>query len=95
MRYSFKNKGTCSVQVAFDIEDGIIRNVEFLGGCHGNAQGISGLAEGRNAREVAELIKGIRCGFKKTSCPDQLSRAIEQALAESAVTDESSAKQDK
>jgi len=89
MRYTFKNKGTCSVQVAFDIEEGIIRNVEFLGGCNGNTQGISRLAEGRNAREVADLIKGIRCGHKKTSCPDQLSRAIEQALAETAATAES------
>lgn len=86
MRYTFKNKGTCSAQVAFDIEDGIIKNVEFFGGCHGNLQGISRLAEGRNAREVAELIRGIRCGFKKTSCPDQLSLAIEKALSEAAPT---------
>ncbi|HOK44127.1 MAG TPA: TIGR03905 family TSCPD domain-containing protein [Thermoclostridium caenicola] len=89
MRYTFKNKGTCSAQVTFDIEDGIIRNVEFLGGCNGNLQGISRLAEGRSAKEVAALIKGIRCGFKKTSCPDQLSLAIEKALSEVASTDES------
>lgn len=89
MRYTFRNKGTCSVQVSFDIDDGIIRNIEFLGGCNGNLQGISKLAEGRNAREVASLIKGIRCGYKKTSCPDQLSRAIEQALAEAAPADAS------
>lgn len=94
MRYTFKNRGTCSVQVSFDIEDGILKNVEFLGGCNGNCQGISRLAEGRDAKEVASLIRGIRCGHKKTSCPDQLSRAIEQALAESAPAGGSMGKQD-
>lgn len=80
MRYVHKNNGTCSLQVTFDIEDDIIRNIVFHGGCNGNALGISKLAEGRNAREVAEMIKDIRCGFKKTSCPDQLSKAIQEAL---------------
>lgn len=70
------------MQVSFEIEDGIIKNIIFHGGCNGNAQGISKLAEGRDAREVAAAIKSIRCGFKDTSCPDQLSIAIEKALEE-------------
>lgn len=80
MRYVHKNIGTCSLQVSFDIEDGIIKNITFHGGCDGNAQGISKLAEGRNAKEVLAMIKDIRCGHKKTSCPDQLAKAIDEAL---------------
>jgi hypothetical protein len=95
MRYTFRNKGTCSVQVSFDIENGILKNVEFLGGCNGNLKGISKLCEGRSAREVADIIKGIRCGQKRTSCPDQLARAIEKALAEAAAADEAAANEDK
>lgn len=95
MRYTFRNKGTCSVQVSFDIENGILKNVEFLGGCNGNLKGISKLCEGRSAREVADIIKGIRCGQKRTSCPDQLARAIDKALAEAAAADEAAANEDK
>lgn len=80
MKYIHKNAGTCSLEVSFEIEGGIIRNIVFNGGCNGNAQGISRLAEGRDARDVAEAIRNIRCGHKKTSCPDQLSKAIEEAL---------------
>jgi uncharacterized protein (TIGR03905 family) len=82
MKFVHKNAGTCSTQVEFEIEAGIIKHIQFRGGCNGNMQGISRLAEGRNAKEVAEIIKGINCGFKKTSCPDQLARAIEEALGE-------------
>ena len=82
MHKHFKTKGTCSVYIDFDLEDGVLHNVEFTGGCNGNLKGISRLVEGRSAAETAEILKGTLCGFKGTSCPDQLSRAIEQALAE-------------
>lgn len=80
MKYTYKTKGTCSQKITFDIEDGIVRNVEFLGGCSGNTQGLARLAEGRDASELIELLSGIRCGFKPTSCPDQLAKALSEAL---------------
>lgn len=83
MKYVHKLNGTCSTQVEFEIEDGKLVNVKFRGGCNGNAQGISRLVEGRSAQEVAVIIRGIHCGFKKTSCPDQLAKAIEEALGQS------------
>jgi uncharacterized protein (TIGR03905 family) len=76
----YKTHGTCSSQIAFDLEDGRIHNVRFTGGCHGNLQGISALVEGMDAREAISRLEGIRCGFKPTSCPDQLARALKQAL---------------
>ena len=81
MRYTHTNKGTCSTQVSFDLNDGIITNVSYVGGCNGNLQGVSRLVEGQKAEEVLGRLKGIRCGVKPTSCPDQLARAIEEALA--------------
>ena len=81
MRYTHKNKGTCSTQVSFDLNDGIITNVSYVGGCNGNLQGVSRLVEGQKAEDVLERLKGIRCGVKPTSCPDQLAQAIEEALA--------------
>ncbi len=81
MRYTHKNKGTCSTQVSFDLNDGIITNVSYVGGCNGNLQGVSRLVEGQKAEDVLERLKGIRCGMKSTSCPDQLAHAIEEALA--------------
>ncbi|MBQ1948454.1 MAG: TIGR03905 family TSCPD domain-containing protein [Clostridia bacterium] len=80
MKYTYKTKGTCSQKITFDIEDGVVRNVEFLGGCSGNTQGLARLAEGRDASELIELLSGIRCGFKPTSCPDQLAKALSEAL---------------
>lgn len=80
MKYTYKTKGTCSQKITFDLEDGIVRNVEFLGGCSGNTQGLARLAEGRDASELIELLSGIRCGFKPTSCPDQLAKALSEAL---------------
>lgn len=80
--YQYRTKGTCSRMIRFDIQDGKLRHVEFEGGCHGNTQGLSVLLEGQPAAEAAAKLKGIRCGFKDTSCPDQLARAIEQALAQ-------------
>lgn len=80
MTYKHDNKGTCSAQVQFDIELGKIHNVKFNGGCNGNLSGIGALIEGMDAFEAMKKLKGIRCGYKTTSCPDQLSRAIEEVL---------------
>lgn len=80
MKYTFYTSGTCSQQIDFEIEDGKLRNVMFTGGCHGNLQGIARLVEGMDCNEVIAKLEGIRCGFKATSCPDQLSRAIKEAM---------------
>lgn len=76
MQFEHKNKGTCSHVIRFEMEDNIIKNVQFLGGCHGNLQGIGRLVEGMHADEVIERLQGVRCGMKDTSCPDQLAKAI-------------------
>ena len=81
MQYEYKTKGTCSQRILFEIEDGIVHNVTYIGGCHGNLQGISRLVEGMAVTDVIERIKGIRCGMKPTSCPDQLATALEEAIA--------------
>lgn len=83
MKYSYRTKGTCSSQISFELNDGIITNISFTGGCNGNLQGISRLVDGMKADEAMKKLSGIRCGFKNTSCPDQLARAIEAALCES------------
>ena len=80
MNYTYKTSGTCSRQITFDLEDGKIKNVEFLGGCNGNLKGIAAVVEGMEATEAIERLAGITCGFKNTSCPDQLSRALTEAL---------------
>lgn len=82
MIYQYIPRGVCSQRMIIELEDGIIKNVRVIGGCNGNLQGISRLVEGMSAREAIEKLKGIRCGFKSTSCPDQLSIALEQALAQ-------------
>ena len=79
MQYEYKTKGTCSQRILFDIEDGKVYNVTYLGGCHGNLQGISRLVEGMPVEEVIEKVQGIRCGMKPTSCPDQLAKALSEA----------------
>lgn len=76
MQFEHRNKGTCSQAVRFELEDNKLKHVEFLGGCHGNLQGIAKLVEGMDADEVVKRLRGIRCGMKKTSCPDQLADAI-------------------
>ena len=81
MQYEYKTKGTCSQRILFDIEDGKVKNVQFIGGCNGNLQGISKLVEGMAADEVIERLKGIHCGMKPTSCPDQLATALTEALS--------------
>ncbi len=80
MTHSYKTRGTCSRQIDFEIDNGIVKNVSFFGGCNGNLKGIGTLVEGRPAEEVIELLKGMKCGFKNTSCPDQLALALEKAL---------------
>ncbi|MCI1722366.1 MAG: TIGR03905 family TSCPD domain-containing protein [Lachnospiraceae bacterium] len=77
----YKTKGTCSQLINFDITDGKVHNVKFIGGCSGNLQGIGRLVEGMEVSECIEKLKGIRCGFKSTSCPDQLAKALEEASA--------------
>jgi len=77
----YVTSGTCSRMVVLDIEDGIITDCKFVGGCAGNTLGIASLVKGMEAQHAAEKLKGIRCGFKSTSCPDQLAKAIEEALA--------------
>lgn len=81
MTYTFKTKGVCSQQMQVEIdEEGIIRELQVLGGCHGNLQGIAALVRGMSAREAMERLQGIRCGFKNTSCPDQLARNLQKIL---------------
>ena len=82
MEYVYKTKGTCSSQIRFDIDEGIITNVRFLGGCNGTLKGISSLVEGMSVSEIQNKLKGIKCGFKGTSCPDQLALAVTAALEE-------------
>ena len=76
----YKTKGTCSTQIDIEVEDGIIKSVAFTNGCNGNLQGVSRLVEGMKAEDAISKLRGIKCGFKSTSCPDQLSYAIEQAM---------------
>nr|PZM88155.1 MAG: TIGR03905 family TSCPD domain-containing protein [[Clostridium] cellulosi] len=80
---NYTTKGVCSRRIHIVIEDGIITKVSFEGGCHGNTQGVSRLVEGMKVEDVIKRLKGIKCGFKDTSCPDQLATALEEALANS------------
>ncbi len=82
MTYTYFPKGTCSKQMEVELEDGVIRDVRVLGGCSGNLQGIMSLLRGMKADEAVEKLRGIRCGAKATSCPDQLSIALTKALEE-------------
>ena len=80
--YEYITKGVCSRKIDFDIENGIVKNVKFLGGCSGNTQGISKLVEGMDARAVSTRLKGLNCNGRGTSCPDQLAIAISKAINE-------------
>ena len=80
MKFNYRTQGTCARSISFDLEDGIVKNISFEGGCNGNLKGIAALAEGKKADEIIESLKGIRCGFKSTSCPDQFAQALEEAL---------------
>ena len=80
--YTYYPKGTCSKQMEVDLEDGVIKDVRVLGGCNGNLQGISRLVEGMEPAEAIRRLRGIRCGMKPTSCPDQLAQALKEAQAQ-------------
>lgn len=77
----YKTQGTCSRMIHVEIDDGIVKKVVFTGGCNGNTQGISKLVVGMKAEDVVRLLRGTDCGGRGTSCPDQLARAIEKAMA--------------
>ena len=76
MQYTYKTKGTCSQMITFDVNDNIVSNVQFFGGCNGNLKGIAKLVEGMNIDEVIARVEGVKCGMKSTSCPDQLAQAL-------------------
>lgn len=78
MKYTYTPRGVCSRQMEIDVEDGIVKDLKVIGGCNGNLQGISKLVKGMKIEEVIERLKGIDCGGKGTSCPDQLARALEE-----------------
>ena len=91
MAYQYRPRGVCSQGITVELEDGRVKNVRFVGGCSGNTQGVSRLVEGMPAEEAVRRLSGIRCGMKATSCPDQLARAIREAMAEAASPAESGA----
>lgn len=78
MHYTYKTSGTCSTQIDFDIKDDRLYNVSYTGGCNGNLKAIASLVEGEKVDTVISKLKGITCGFKKTSCGDQLAKALEE-----------------
>ena len=82
MTFSYRPTGVCSTMIDLELEDGIIQSVRFTGGCNGNLQGISRLVEGMGAQDAIEKLQGIQCGWKPTSCPDQLSKALAAAMKE-------------
>ncbi len=81
MDYTYKTKGTCSQLIQFEITDNKVYNVQFVGGCSGNTQGVARLIEGMDVNEVISRLDGIRCGFRPTSCPDQLATALKQVMS--------------
>ena len=88
MKFDYYPRGVCSRKMTFDVENGIVKELKVEGGCSGNLQGISKLVVGMPAKDAIARLRGIRCGFKPTSCPDQLSIALEKALeAETAGAD--------
>jgi uncharacterized protein (TIGR03905 family) len=80
MKYSFRTRGVCARNITFDLEDGIVKDVSFMGGCNGNLKAISKLIEGMDAQKVIEILKGNDCGGRGTSCADQLAIALEEAM---------------
>lgn len=83
MQYSYKTKGTCSQQIQFDIDGDVISNIEFIGGCPGNLKAISTLVDGWTVEKIEDYLLGITCGYKSTSCSDQLAHAVREAYEES------------
>jgi len=80
MQYTYTTRGTCSREILFEIEDGKLKNVTFIGGCNGNLKGIGSLVEGMEVEEIISRLEGTTCGMKSTSCPDQLAQALKMAL---------------
>lgn len=80
MVYRYKTKGTCSMYIDVEVEGNVLKNAEFYGGCNGNLQGISALVSGHTYDEIKDKLSGIKCGYKATSCPDQLVKAMEEAM---------------
>ena len=85
MEFHFKPQGVCSKGIDIELDGDIIKSVKFTGGCNGNTQGVAALAQGMTVEEYVKRCKDIKCGFKKTSCPDQLARALEEALMTASV----------
>lgn len=83
MEFNYKTQGTCSSMIRVVLDGDIVREVAFTGGCHGNLQGVSKLVVGLTVDQVEEKLRGIRCGFKSTSCPDQLAIAVRKAYEKS------------
>ncbi len=79
-KYIHQNKGVCSSAVEFEVNDGILRNVHFVGGCNGNTTGIGKLVEGMEIHDVIDRLQGVKCGMRATSCPDQLATALKAYL---------------
>lgn len=79
MTYTYKTRGTCSSQITFDIDGDVVTNIRFTGGCNGNLKGLTKLVDGMTVQEITDKLAGITCGFKNTSCPDQLARAVNEA----------------
>ncbi len=79
MEYQYRTSGTCARRILFELDGDTVKNVKFEGGCHGNLQGIGKLVEGMKVQDVIARLEGIRCGFKSTSCPDQLAKALKEA----------------
>ncbi len=82
MHFTYTPKGVCSRKIELELEDGVVTSLAFTGGCNGNLQGVSALVVGRKATDVIAMLRGINCNGKGTSCPDQLSLALEAALAQ-------------
>lgn len=81
MKLLYKTQGTCSSHIELEIEDNIIKDVSFWGGCNGNLKGICSLIRGMNVDDVLQRLEGIQCGHRMTSCPDQLCKAIRQIIS--------------
>ncbi len=78
MKYEYRTSGVCARTIEIEVENGKVESVKFMGGCHGNSQGVAALVKGMPIDEVIKRLKSIRCGMKSTSCPDQLARALEE-----------------
>ena len=82
MKHTYKTRKTCSSQISFELDGNVVKNVSFTGGCNGNLKAIASLVDGLTVEEIESRVKGIKCGFKDTSCSDQLALAVRQAFEE-------------